>query len=212
MADLHPPTSPDEVDTAVDEVTTAIQTAAWEATPSVEREPPPYQSSQSVSEKIREKRALRRRWHLTKHPEDKRRFNKATKELSTLLKDMKNVSVEKYLSNLSPTAASHYSLWKATKRFSRPQMSHAPIRKENGEWVRGDQDKVRLFADHLKNVFRPWPASSATSVISAPVELPEVTPVKRFKLKELIDVIMDEINAKKAPGWDLDNRKDSEGA
>ncbi|GAB0086261.1 hypothetical protein DMENIID0001_002800 [Sergentomyia squamirostris] len=203
MTQLQPPSSPGEVDCAIEKLTTAIQTAAWEATPIFEREPFSYQTSQSISEKIREKRSLRRRWHYTKHPEDKKRFNKATKELNTLLKDMKNASVEKYLSNLSPTAASDYSLWKATKKFNRPQISHAPIRKGNGEWARNDQDKANLFADHLKNVFQPWPATSATSVISAPVQSPQATSVKRFKLNELINVIMDEINTKKAPGWDL---------
>jgi hypothetical protein len=54
-------------------------------------------------------------------PQDKAKPNKAATELKQLLLDYKQQTVQTYLESLTATEATDYSLWKATKRFQRPQ-------------------------------------------------------------------------------------------
>ncbi|KAI4473069.1 hypothetical protein M0802_016334 [Mischocyttarus mexicanus] len=72
----------------------------------------------NIFNKIVEKYKLRRNWHNSQSPEDKRKLNKATRELRETLQNFKNEGFQSYLRNLTPTADSNYSLWKATKRFT----------------------------------------------------------------------------------------------
>uniref|UniRef100_A0A1B0GH17 Putative nucleic-acid-binding protein from transposon x-element n=1 Tax=Lutzomyia longipalpis TaxID=7200 RepID=A0A1B0GH17_LUTLO len=159
----HSIASQEDLDGVVARATQAIQTAAWMATPAVERGSVCNKVPASVREKVLEKRSLRKRWKQTRHPSDKAKFNKAAKELSELLRHLRDTSINKYLSGLSPTAATDYSLWKATKNCNRPQLSNPPIRGRDGEWAKSDGEKANAFAQHLQQVFQPWPVAESTA-------------------------------------------------
>ena len=64
-------------------------------------------------------------------------------------------TIQTYLENLTPTEATDYSLWKATKRLQRPQTPIPPLRTPGGEWAKSDIQKVNTLADHFEHVFQP---------------------------------------------------------
>lgn len=55
------------------------------------------------------------------------------------------------------SAATEYSLWKATKRLKQPQASFPPLRRPDGDWTRNNMDKATTFAEHLSMAFTPHP-------------------------------------------------------
>jgi hypothetical protein len=69
-----------------------------------------YTSAHPIKQKITEKRKLRKRWLTTRSPQDKAAFNKAVKELKQLLYEEKQKAIQTYLSTLSATEATDYSL------------------------------------------------------------------------------------------------------
>ena len=80
-----------------------------------------------------------------------------TKELKKLLDFERNQGIQNYLRSLNMSATSNYSLWKATKKFKCPQQQFLPIKKQDGNWARSDQEKAETFASHLTKVFTPNP-------------------------------------------------------
>uniref|UniRef100_A0ABD2VUC9 DNA-directed DNA polymerase n=1 Tax=Trichogramma kaykai TaxID=54128 RepID=A0ABD2VUC9_9HYME len=112
--------------------------------------------SNVIRAKIKEKRKLRKIWQTSRNPASKRKLNQAISELKEMLQEERNNQIENYLSKLTPSEATDYSLWKATKRINKPQNFIAPIRKETGGWARTDQEKGLAFAQHLANVFNPY--------------------------------------------------------
>jgi hypothetical protein len=66
--------------------------------------------------KIINKRKIRNLWHTTRAPQHKPLLNQATRELKQLLYEHKNMQLQRYLSNLTPTEATDYSLWKAKNK------------------------------------------------------------------------------------------------
>ena len=71
------------------------------------------------------------------------------------LNEDQNQGIQNYLSELSATERTDYSLWKATKNLKRPVNSNPPIRLPSGDWARSDEEKALAFASHLKEVFSP---------------------------------------------------------
>jgi len=72
-----------------------------------------------------------------------------------LLETERNQGIQKYLRELSPSAKTNYSLWKATKRLKRPQIQFPPIRKQDGRSARSDEEMAEVSAVHLSKVFEP---------------------------------------------------------
>ncbi|GAB0087349.1 hypothetical protein DMENIID0001_016450 [Sergentomyia squamirostris] len=127
-------TTENELDSAVELTTEAIKVAAKDSTPpAITRNPTDLCQHVGVQEKLQEKRRLRRIWQSTRHPVDKRNFNRSAKELTKLLECIRDESISHYLENLSPTDSTDYSLWRATKRIVRPQNPVLPpIKKPDG--------------------------------------------------------------------------------
>ena len=63
--------------------------------------------------------------------------------------------MDKYLTKLTSTETSDFSLWKATRKLNQQQTSVPLIRKTTGEWARSISEKAVLFAERLQNVFTP---------------------------------------------------------
>ena len=103
---------------------------------------------------------------------------------------------------MSPTADSNYSLWKASRKLTRPLQIIPPIRHPPGGWARRPIEKANLFAIHLSNVFKPHSSKIAAEIteylhfsfqMSPPIEL--------FTSVEVIELIHP-LNPRKTSGHD----------
>ncbi|GBP00930.1 hypothetical protein EVAR_51748_1 [Eumeta japonica] len=56
-------------------------------------------------------------------PRNEKRLNHKIKELKRILNNDRNVRFQAYLESLDPTAATDYSLWKATKKIKDQQLT-----------------------------------------------------------------------------------------
>lgn len=199
--------TPQEIDLAVSQFIMAIQKAAWAATPSKENTKNVNNIPITVKEKIAEKRQLRKRWQNSRCVSDKTKLNKATKDLTRLLREIKNKGIQEYLASLTSTKDTDYSLWKATKKLKQPQQYCPPVKDIHGKWARNNREKAIAFADHLVKVFEPNEEDPNTdyneirNYLDSPIQME--LPIKNFSLSEVKNTIMENINPKKAPGYDL---------
>ncbi|PNF19341.1 putative RNA-directed DNA polymerase from transposon X-element [Cryptotermes secundus] len=197
-----------DIDDEVERLTKAIQLAAWQATPDRNDKGIKKNSPIIVKQKIAEKRRARKRWQTTRTESDKSIYNKKTKELRKLLQKLKNEAIQEYLKGLTATETTDYSLYKATRRLKRPQVPAPPIKTDEGNWARSNQEKAATFAKHLSKVFKPFDTETTqeeeyeiNNFLDAPYQMN--LPMRNFKYKEVETVIKKEINPKKAPGFDL---------
>jgi hypothetical protein len=93
-----------------------MQESTWYATPAINKNTNLDELPTLLRGKIINKRKIRKLWQTTRAPEHKTQSNQATRELKQLLHEHKNMKIQNYLSNLTPTEATDYSLWKATKQ------------------------------------------------------------------------------------------------
>lgn len=198
----------EDLNNAVEQFNHTIQIAAWNATPEMGRKDQAGECSLLIKQKITEKRNMRKQWQLSRDPKAKTKLNRAVKELKQLLDESKNENIRTYLNELTPTSATDYSLWKATKRLKQPQISIPPIKMENGNWARNELEKASTFASHLRRVFQPFdkehPAEEETYIhefLEAPFQMD--LPIKNITLQEVQLLIKNTLNVKKAPGYEL---------
>ena len=185
-----------------------IQLAAWKSTPVQNEKEKIEQCSNLIKKMIKEKRKLRQQWQRYRLTKDKRKLNKAVKQLKELLLNEKNQSIREYLSRLSPTENTDYSLWKATKKLKQPQHHIPPIRKSDGHWARNNEEKAEVFADYFEKVFQPYPSeitdednNNIQSQLESPLQMNHS--ITKFSIFEIKSVIQRELNPKKTPGYDL---------
>lgn len=191
-----------QLEDELDKLIENIQSAAWDSTPSHRRETNQNATyPEEVRELIKSKRKARKNWQRNRTPAEKRLFNNLCNKLKTLIKEIKNQSVNRYLSNLTGQKDSDYSLWKATKALKRPNLQIPPI-KNNDTWARNPKQKAELFANHLEETFQPYPRQTAEEDIT-PVEKIDDQGIRAITLQELKWEIKNNLNAKKAPGYDL---------
>jgi hypothetical protein len=85
--------------------------------------------------------------------------------------------------------------------MKRPVVHIPPIRREGGSWARNDEQKAKLFADYLEQIFQPDEQQSRNEdqlILSEEnEEIPLVTP------KEVANKIRRNINPRKALGFEL---------
>jgi len=144
-------------------------------------------------------------WQTNRCPVLKTKLNKAIKALKNLLETERNQGIQRYLSELSPSAETNYSLWKATKRLKRPQIQFSPIRKQDGRWARSDEEKAEVFAEHLSKVFESHPRKITIheeKKLLTNTSAQMAVPVMPFTVNEVRAAIR-VLNPKKAPGYDL---------
>lgn len=199
--------SNEDIENAVEILTTTTQNTAWNATPTVQAQPTKQRYlPEVIMDKISQKRRLRKIWQTRRYPEEKRRYNNACRELKKLISDYKNEAFARYLEGLTATEATDYSLWKATKRLKQPQQTIPPIRRNDGSWAKSDSEKAEVFVEHLGKVFQPDEAISATerdeiqNLLDVPLQLS--LPIKYFSVNEVRKMI-EGLKDKKSPGYDL---------
>ena len=196
----------ENINQGIDILNKIIQEAAKEATPIIKKYKLIENCPLIVKQKIAEKRKIRRSWQNCRSPNEKTKYNRACKQLKHLLNEIKNQSIQDYLSNLTATEATDYSLWKATKCLKRPQTSIPPIKTLKGKWARSNPEKATAFAEHFENVFKPFPSKCSTEeekfiheYLRTPIE--QIQNIKPIKVAETSNVIHN-LNTKKTPGID----------
>ncbi|KAI8435506.1 hypothetical protein MSG28_003803 [Choristoneura fumiferana] len=163
-----------------------------------------------IREKIIEKRRLRRVWHTSRHPSDKRALNSAIKELKDMIHQAANDTAEAQIKALTATKATDYSLWKVCKSVKKPIASKPPLRASEYTWARTPEEKANLFARHLSKIFtpnEPDPGSDETDIDEAlnqdlQIDFP-IQPTSPNEVKRIIN----HLENKKAPGFDLIDKK-----
>lgn len=179
---------------------TDIQQAAWKNTPETKRLTVGYNYPLEIRKLVAEKRKLRKKWQRTRAPDDKTRLNNATQKLRREIIEIKNESINKYLSELTDGKETDYSLWKVTKKLKRPCMHSAPIRSLDGSWAKTNQQKAEVFANHLERTFQP---NDGQLVQELPQHEGEEINIDLVTPKEVAEEIRTNISSKKAPGYDL---------
>lgn len=197
-----------DIEIAVEIFNRKIQNAAWQSTPQDKPKTNYLEYPDEIKDKLAEKRRLRRIWQNRRYPEDKRRFNTATRELRRMIQKLKNDTFQEYVQGLSATDDTDYSLWKATRQLKQATQHIPPIRNKNGTWARSDYEKANCFAEYLEEVFKPneIPGNTTdeeeiTTFLEAPLR--HSPPIKFFTPQEIHKIVQERINAKKAPGYDL---------
>lgn len=154
-----------------------------------------------IEQLILEKRRLRREWQTYRSPHAKQRLKDATRKLSKELNNEKDRCQFRYIEQLSPLSTK-YPLWRAHPSLRPPIETIMPIKNPAGAWVRTDKDRANTFAEHLKKVFQPNPATNSFS-------LPEQTddnltahdPIE-FRPNEIAKILKS-LKPNKSPGCDL---------
>lgn len=190
-----------DIDDGLDFFTKTMIESAKKATPSTNNNHRKKGISYSILQLLKEKRNLRRQWQLHRSPILKSKLNKSIKVLKEALIEEREGEVQKYLSELTATELTEYSLWKATKKLKRPQTTHPPIRLPNGEWARSDEDKAETFAHHLEQVFKINETDSEFFPSNNTESTSKYQKLK-FKINNIKNIIDNVINIKKAPGMD----------
>lgn len=121
---------------------------------------------------------------------------------------MRNQSVKEYFADLSPTAATDYSLWKATKKSKQFQITFSPVRQQDNNWARSNTEKVNAFAKHLASVFYPIPSKISQEEENVLIRTLEESyqlesPLEKVTKREVINIIRKNTDPKKAPEYDL---------
>lgn len=181
----------------------SIQQAAWESSPIIHTKFVMKQNYPlEVRELVREKRKARKTWQRTRAPEHKNILNFLCNKLKLLIVQIKNETINKQLRGLSALKDDDYSLWKATKGLKRPKMHVPPIKNDDGTWAKSDKQKVSLFAAHLEETFKPLPRQTANENITTISKIDNHN-IRFVTIKELKNEINNNLNIRKAPGYDL---------
>ena len=101
----------------------------------------------------KKKESLEKKCQQQRDPTLKTTLNKLTKELAGTIKDLDNISINKYLSELSKVGNSNYWLWKCTEQLQRPIQRIPAIKMPNQQWAKTDKQKANVFSEHLLDTF-----------------------------------------------------------
>jgi hypothetical protein len=157
-----------------------------------------------IKQKLLDKRRLQRNWHRLCTPESKRLLNTATRKLKQLLSE--NVYFQAFLQDISPTASTDYSLWKAAKRTKETTNSSLPLQTARGTWARTNTEKAQIFAEHLESVFQPHPSQNnqEEEYLILELESPhQLEPPPRCFRRSEVQAVINNFKAKRSPGYDL---------
>jgi hypothetical protein len=81
-------------------------------------------------------------------------------------------------------------------------MQTPPIRTTDGKWDRSNEQKAQRFAEHLGHIFQPHDSQREKEIITEDIAQ-EYEEIKLTTPTEVKNVIKNNINPKKAPGFDL---------
>lgn len=191
----------EQLDYEVEKLVVDLQQSAWNNTPKLKPKTSGLNYIKEIRDLVHEKRKARKKWQQTRSPDDKRLLNKLCEQLKNKIKAIKNESFENFLRELTDDETTDYSLWRAAKSLNRPKNHDPPIRKNDGNWARRDEEKAEIFADHLASTFQPHEPTGME-------EIPQITNrddriIKPITPAETVNYINNNLSTKKAPGYDL---------
>ncbi|KAL4127574.1 hypothetical protein QTP88_011741 [Uroleucon formosanum] len=199
-----------DIDEAVNNFTTLIQSEAWTALKPVKT----VNSNNIINsnfnyplipEEIRclivEKRRARARYHLSRLPSHKSAYNKLANSLKKILTTHKANAFEQKLHNLS---VANGSLWRETKQLLKYKSPSTPLKKADNTLAISDAEKAEVFKTHLSNIFQPHAdildpqhIDNVRKYLDSP--LPNGPPVKYTTPNEIKNIILKHSN-KISPG------------
>jgi len=197
--------TPLEIDTAINNLTNIIHSAAWASSPTnTQYQNVPLSVPEHIRILISNKRRARALYQRSRLPSHKNIYNNLSNSLKKTLAKHKNQSFSNYLTNLSPNNG---SLWSATKRLLKYKPPLVPIKNPHGGSATTDAEKAQLFKDHLTETFTPHPdihipLHTDTVKRFLDVPLPLSPAVKHFSPSE-IKFTIQKYSLKKSPGFDL---------
>jgi hypothetical protein len=104
--------------------TATIHEAAWKSTPVIKTKPKGLNFLTGIKNLTAEKCKLRRKWQHSRNSHDRNLLNRVSQQLSKEIRILKQSSINKFLTELTPHSSTKYSLWKATKYLKRPIKCH----------------------------------------------------------------------------------------
>ena len=196
---------PDDIDKATVYLNDVLVEAATVATPASAISRTNTYTPEFIKSKIKEKRKLRKTWQRTRLPLHKTVYNRAVVEVKLLLKEFEDQKTATYLQNLTATASTDYSLWKAVKVIKSQTISNPPLRKHDGTWAKTNNERAELLAVHFKEIFSNENNNNTLLAIIEPND-PDICP-KFTNYAEIIHCISKKMNPGKSPGYDLISTK-----
>ena len=118
------------------------------------------------------------------------------------IKELTNDSISTYLRELTYDNNMDYSLWKATKKINRPVMQISPIGKTDGKGARNNEQKAQRFTEHLEQICQPLGSQEEIEMITEDI-VQENEEIELATTTEVKNEVNNNINPKKAPGFDL---------
>jgi hypothetical protein len=106
--------------------------------------------------------------------------------LHNTLANARNTTFEQCITSLNKD---DYTIWKATEKFKRPQISILSIRKAEGSWAKSDLERAENFAEYLSLVFTPQNSNDhhndneTEKFLDTPCQMS--LPIKAFSPKEV---------------------------
>jgi hypothetical protein len=145
----------EDIDAAVTKFTNILKQAAHLSTPATKTHGISMYLPSKIKYLVALKRKARATWQKTHAPEDRRIFNNSTNKLKTAFHTLRNENFTTFVSSLSN---SDHSIWKPIKSRRKPCFQAPPIRKNSTPpepWAKSDDEKAKLFASHLAEVYTP---------------------------------------------------------
>ena len=110
-----PPKNEQEIEDGREYSTKLVQDFAWATTPEPNNKHIVNNYTIEITNKLTEKRKLRRKWKQSRNPIDKTNFNRTIRELEKLIKDFNNDTIQQRLLKLTNTVRIDFSLWNIRK-------------------------------------------------------------------------------------------------
>lgn len=136
-----------------------VQQTAWESAPdnkdtsSFVSDCPP-----TIREKIAKKHKISKQWQQNRCPENKKCYNRAVRELKTLLQNARNHGLQTYILNKLECLCSNRLLSvESHKKLKHLPTTSPSIRKSDNSWARSNAEKAEVFIKHLSSVLTPNP-------------------------------------------------------
>ena len=196
--------SPDDIEDAVENLTSLIQNSAWNASTPIPAKPQSLNLPSYVRELIVQKRRARAAWQNNRLPSYKQAYNNLNAKLKRTLSKIRSDSFSSWTASL---VAKNGSLWRATRNCLRQKITSYPLKNNDNTWCTSEIGKAELFRTHLATVFQPHSNISnpqfteeVKDYLTTP--LPVYLPPKAFSPNDISRCILS-FPLRKSPGYDL---------
>ncbi|KAK2575239.1 hypothetical protein KPH14_012754 [Odynerus spinipes] len=197
----------EDIEKAVETLTTLIQAAAFQATPPRNEIAYKYEIvPNTILQKRKEKRKATKQWQKYHSAETRRKMNKLNKLVKDLLMEHKNKKFQVYVENLDIIPEKNYSLWKTVKNIKNPIKQITPFKTNNG-YSKDLKEQTEIAANYLEEIF----SNNRNNQIIQSNSIHNRENSNRLEEYQMITSVgevknhIKQLKNKKAPGYDLIN-------